>query len=83
MIESIELIGSIVGLLTGIFTVYDRYVRGRPIAQISEGIGRRKCSTDSCCGIASGVVEESAIITNRDGSTPNFERRRSHLHELR
>jgi hypothetical protein len=37
MIEAIKLIGSIVGLLTGIFTVYDRYVRGRPIASLSFG----------------------------------------------
>ena len=35
MIETIKSIGSIVGLLAGIFVVFDRYMRGRPIATLS------------------------------------------------
>jgi hypothetical protein len=35
MIEAIKLVGSIVGLLTGIAVFYDRMARGRPIASLT------------------------------------------------
>jgi len=43
MIEGIKLIGSIVGLITGLFVFVDRLLRGRPVASltISEGAGRK------------------------------------------
>jgi hypothetical protein len=60
MIEAIKLIGSIVGLLTGIFTVYDRYVRGQPIASLSFGTeGTRKYAR---IRIGNGGPHEAAIL---------------------
>lgn len=41
MIEEIKTLGSIVGLLTGVFTIWDKYCNGRPIVSLSvsdEGI---------------------------------------------
>jgi hypothetical protein len=35
MIETIKLVGSIVGLLVGVFTAWDRLVRGRPLASLA------------------------------------------------
>jgi hypothetical protein len=35
VIEAIKLVGAVVGLLTGVFVVFDRYMRGRPIASLS------------------------------------------------
>jgi len=35
MLEAITLIGAIVGLATGVFTVWDRWVRGRPLAWLT------------------------------------------------
>ena len=34
MIEAVKFVGSIVGLLTGVFLVFDRWLRFRPIANI-------------------------------------------------
>jgi hypothetical protein len=35
MLEDIKLIGAIVGLATGLFTVWDRWARGRPLAWVT------------------------------------------------
>src|SRR5262245_12298875 len=35
MLEAIKLIGAIVGLATGAFTVWDRWARGRPLAWVT------------------------------------------------
>jgi hypothetical protein len=35
LLEIIKLVGSIIVLLTGIFTVWDRWVRGRPLASVT------------------------------------------------
>jgi hypothetical protein len=35
MIEEIKTVGSFVGLLTGVFLIYDRYAKGRPIASLT------------------------------------------------
>jgi hypothetical protein len=35
LVEAITLVGSIVGLATGIFTVWDRWARGRPLAWVT------------------------------------------------
>ena len=35
MIEQIKLVGSIVGLLVGVFTAWDRLIRGRPLASLT------------------------------------------------
>ena len=35
MIETVKLVGSIVGLLVGVFTAWDRLVRGRPLASLA------------------------------------------------
>jgi hypothetical protein len=35
MVEAIKLIGAIVGLVTGIFTAWDRWARGRPLAWVT------------------------------------------------
>jgi hypothetical protein len=35
MLETIRLIGAIVGLATGAFTVWDRWARGRPLAWVT------------------------------------------------
>src|SRR5262245_51330675 len=35
MLETIKLVGAIVGLATGVFTVWDRWVRGRPLAWVT------------------------------------------------
>jgi hypothetical protein len=35
MIEAIKLIGSIVGLMTGTFVVYDRWAKSRPVASFT------------------------------------------------
>jgi hypothetical protein len=35
MLEAIKLIGAIVGLATGVFTVWDRWARGRPLAWLT------------------------------------------------
>jgi hypothetical protein len=40
MMEEIKLIGSIVGLLTGVLYFYDRFVKGRPVASLT--ISREK-----------------------------------------
>ena len=34
MVEDIKLLGSIVGLMTGVFVLFDRWIRGRPLAWI-------------------------------------------------
>jgi hypothetical protein len=61
MIEAIKLVGSIVGLLTGIFTVYDRYVRGRPIASLSFGTeGTRKYAR---IRIGNGGAHEMVVLS--------------------
>jgi hypothetical protein len=44
MIETVKSIGSIVGLLTGIFLIFDRYMRGRPIATLSFPVELGKAS---------------------------------------
>jgi hypothetical protein len=43
MIEGIKLIGSLVGLATGVFVFFDRILKGRPIASltITEDAGRK------------------------------------------
>jgi hypothetical protein len=43
MIEVIKLVGSIVGLVTGLFVFIDRVLKGRPVASltISEDAGRK------------------------------------------
>src|SRR5262245_46874763 len=35
MIETVKTIGSLVGLATGIFILYDRLARGRPVASLT------------------------------------------------
>jgi SMODS and SLOG-associating 2TM effector domain 1 len=35
MLEAIKLVGAIVGLVTGIFTAWDRWARGRPLAWVT------------------------------------------------
>jgi hypothetical protein len=35
LVETLTLVGSVVGLATGIFTVWDRWVRGRPLAWVT------------------------------------------------
>jgi hypothetical protein len=35
MIEEVKLIGSVVGLLAGVFVVYDRWAKSRPIASLT------------------------------------------------
>jgi hypothetical protein len=35
MLEAIKLVGGIVGLVTGIFTAWDRWARGRPLAWVT------------------------------------------------
>jgi hypothetical protein len=35
MLEAIKLVGALVGLATGIFTAWDRWARGRPLAWVT------------------------------------------------
>jgi hypothetical protein len=35
MLETIKFVGAIVGLVTGIFTAWDRWARGRPLAWVT------------------------------------------------
>src|SRR4029450_13463662 len=35
MLGAITVVGAIVGLLTGVFTVWDRWARGRPLASVT------------------------------------------------
>jgi hypothetical protein len=60
MIETIKLVGSIVGLLTGIAYFYDRMVKGRPIASLS--IARHGPRKIACVRISNVSNHDVAII---------------------
>jgi hypothetical protein len=71
MLEVIKLVGAIVGLATGIFTIWDRWVRGRLLAWVSAIVrtsgtpGSRGLLLQRLCKVLSSLGEfapvESAI----------------------
>jgi hypothetical protein len=60
MIEAIKLVGSIIGLLTGIAYFYDRMAKGRPIASLS--IAKHGSQKIACIRISNVSNYDVAII---------------------
>jgi hypothetical protein len=52
MLETIKLVGAIVGLATGAFTVWDRWVRGRPLVGLTATVRTSRMPSDPCIRIA-------------------------------
>ena len=60
MLEIVKTVGSIVGLLTGAFILYDRYAKGRPMASLTiEMDGTRK---KPCIRVSNATQYDFAVI---------------------
>ena len=52
MLETITLVGAIVGLATGAFTIWDRWARGRPLVGLTATVRTSGMPSDPCIRIA-------------------------------
>jgi hypothetical protein len=69
MFEELKTIGSIVGLLTGLFVLYDRYAKGRPIASLTIVMNG---SRNLACIRVSNITPYDFAITDTEVSPKTY-----------